>query len=421
MGETSDDSKYWKIYGQYYDLTNYMKHHAGGELAILQGKGRDCTVMFEQYHIMNDKHYKILDSFRVNPNDKSIYEIKLENKFHDDIKQMVRDHVKEHNTHHKMQPYMSIALSAVFMPLTLLSGYLWFKGYWISLFLLPFFQMTTAINSSHDAEHFAVSKYPLINRLVAYTVFPYEYNVLQWYLQHNVSHHPHTNLEDDVDLFHLSPFARLSKYEPYKWWHTIQYWHLINQLLFTTFGLSIFYPIGLIIHYFFPKFDFVYSHIKNKQYVIKYMLVESFLQVLASCALIVYPFYAFTLYKAICFSIIPWNVASIIFIFYTQIPHLQVEAHQQVDRNNWAINQVLTSTDHSQDYRIVSFLTGGVNMQSLHHLIPGVSSTLYYDLYPKYRKVCEKHGLKILEKKNFVDGFKGYLKWFSILTKEHAE
>jgi hypothetical protein len=359
MSESDADSNYWKIYGQYYDLTDYIKHHPGGELAILQGKGRDCTVLFEQYHIMNNKHYAVLDSFRVNPTDKTIYETKIENAFHDDIKQMVREHVKENNTHHKMQPYMSILLSTTFVPLTLLSGYLWLKGYWISLFLLPFFQISTAINSSHDAAHFAVSKYPLINKIVAYTVFPYEYNLMQWYLQHNIGHHPNTNHENDVDLYHLSPFARLSKYESYKWWHAIQYWHLINQLLFTSFGLAIFYPLGLFIHHFFPKIDLVYPHIRNKQYVIKHLLLEGFLQFLATCVLIIYPFYAFTLYKAICFSIIPWNVASLLFILYTQISHLQKEAHQALDSDNWAINQVLTSVDYSQDSRIVSFLSGG--------------------------------------------------------------
>ena len=33
----------WTLYGKEYDLSQFLKRHPGGELALLLGQGRDCT------------------------------------------------------------------------------------------------------------------------------------------------------------------------------------------------------------------------------------------------------------------------------------------------------------------------------------------------------------------------------------------
>ncbi len=59
-----DPKDLWILHGQAYDFTDFVKHHPAGEKAILLGKGRDCTVLFESYHT-NLPSSKILDKYRV--------------------------------------------------------------------------------------------------------------------------------------------------------------------------------------------------------------------------------------------------------------------------------------------------------------------------------------------------------------------
>ena len=40
---------------------------------------------------------------------------------------------------------------------------------------------------------------------------------------------------------------------------------------------------------------------------------------------------------------------------------------------------------------LAHFLTGGLNLQSIHHCLPSISLVPYPAMYPKFRKVCEKH------------------------------
>ncbi len=415
-----DTSNYWKIYDQYYDLTEYVERHPGGNVAILLGKGRDCTTMFEQYHIMNNNHYAILDKYRVNKSDKPISEIRKKNVFHEDIKQMVRDHIKDNNTHHKMQNYM-ILITTLCGVSNIFLLYLWFQGYWASIILLPIIHFLFSVNTSHDAAHFAVSKYPIVNRIVSYTSFPFLYNVSGWYIEHNISHHPNTNLEDDVDLYHTSPFSRFSNYEPYKFWYKYQKLLLVPYMTIALIWLTVLNPLLLIVNSINKNIDLKYSKVENKHHITKYLIIESIIQILFTVLLIVYPFIMFSGIKSILFGIVPWIISSIIFMIITQVSHNQKEAHTNLNKDNWAINQVQTSVDYSQDSKVVAFLTGALNMQSLHHIIPCVNSSLYIDLYPKFRKICEKHNIILKEKKNIYEALKGFYNWIVFLSKNHTE
>lgn len=63
---TSDDAKavsvvggeqyLWTIHGKDYDLSDFVERHPGGKEAILLGRGRDCTALFESYHPFTNRH-----------------------------------------------------------------------------------------------------------------------------------------------------------------------------------------------------------------------------------------------------------------------------------------------------------------------------------------------------------------------------
>lgn len=98
--------------------------------------------------------------------------------------------------------------------------------------------------------------------------------------------------------------------------------------------------------------------------------------------------------KFLLFGIFPSIVASILFMTVTQVSHVQRETQMPhaTDDPDFFKRQAKTSLDYSCDSNVWSFLTGGLNTQSLHHVLPAVHSSHYCDLYPKFRDVCIRHG-----------------------------
>ena len=51
IGKPASHPTYWSIHGHEYDIDdNFITNHPGGKEAILLGRGRDCTALFESYH-----------------------------------------------------------------------------------------------------------------------------------------------------------------------------------------------------------------------------------------------------------------------------------------------------------------------------------------------------------------------------------
>jgi Cytochrome b involved in lipid metabolism len=46
----------WTIHGKDYDLSDFVERHPGGKEAILLGRGRDCTALYESYHPFTNRH-----------------------------------------------------------------------------------------------------------------------------------------------------------------------------------------------------------------------------------------------------------------------------------------------------------------------------------------------------------------------------
>jgi fatty acid desaturase len=402
---------YWKIYDRYYDLQKFLNKHPGGDIALLHGKGRDSTILFEQYHIFNNRHLSVLDNFRIS-DDKVEIEF---NPFHQDIKEMVRDGIGNKTS-------IKFSYTIFLFLLGLVDIYCWtyyFKGYWSVLPVLPIIHWLFAVNTSHDAGHFALSKKPWMNHLMVFTACPFFYNPLTWYFQHNISHHPFTNIENmDEDLHHGNPYARFSSYQKWTVIHKYQIF-FVSMVIFliTCFGESIIYPTRLYLNYLFPTRFKSFETIQNKQFLTKRLLTNSLMNYFTSWFVLLWPFFMsdYSWFKSICFSFIPWFLASLIFIVVTQISHIQENTldipPEEKKKMHWSINQVYSTVDYSQESRLVGFLTGGLNTQILHHLIPGVHSSHYPDLYPEFRKICKKHDVKIMENPSFLSSLRCYLKW----------
>ena len=59
----------WRMYGNEYDVSDYVKHHPGGTETIMLGANReDSTALFQSYHPFNIKKARaVLEKYRINP------------------------------------------------------------------------------------------------------------------------------------------------------------------------------------------------------------------------------------------------------------------------------------------------------------------------------------------------------------------
>ena len=101
----------------------------------------------------------------------------------------------------------------------------------------------------------------------------------------------------------------------------------------------------------------------------------------------------------------------------TQVSHIQEEVQPEKPNENWMRQMVESSLDYSQDSAFWYLMTGGLNMQSIHHCLPAVHTSQLFELYPKFRTICKKHGVKLHEVPTFWDALTKYWSYINNLSK----
>ena len=82
----------WVIHGDAYDFDKFRARHPGGATALDLCRGSDATRLFEQFHVMTEKHRKALRPYLIAKGRDDW----APSAFHDDLKDMLRDHFKDH-------------------------------------------------------------------------------------------------------------------------------------------------------------------------------------------------------------------------------------------------------------------------------------------------------------------------------------
>ncbi|MBL7111134.1 MAG: fatty acid desaturase [Bacteroidales bacterium] len=70
--------------------------------------------------------------------------------------------------------------------------------------------------------------------------------------------------------------------------------------------------------------------------------------------------------------------------------------------NNWAVHQLLTTSDFSPKNRVLSWFIGGLNYQIEHHLFPNISHVHYRRISPLVKAMADKYGLPYHVQPGFV-------------------
>lgn len=272
----------------------------------------------------------------------------------------------------------------------------------------------------HDANHGAYSKKTWLNNLIGYSLNFVGANAFNWKLQHNVLHHSYTNVhEEDEDISPRGAF-RLTPHSDWKKIHKYQYiyaWFL--------------YGLMTIVWLFFKDFSRLYKyHTTGFAKSQKANLSREWLILIGTK--LVYVGYIFVLPLAVT-SLAWWQVAIgiltmhyvagfILAIIFQPAHVIEGTEFPLPDENrtletNWAVHQLLTTTNFGNSSRWFSWYVGGLNFQIEHHLFPNICHVHYRKIATIVKSTAEEFGLPYKSSRTFIGALAGHARLLRQLGK----
>lgn len=398
---TDDGRAIWSVHGVRYDMEKYVSEHPGGEIAIRLAQGIDGTSLFQAYHPTGSNAFRVLDKYRLDQDGTLAASTSAKpampatSAFKHDLDEMVRRHFAGKGKWAHKASVSHKLLMASFLAVQLCCWVGWSRGSWLATFLLPVFFWLLAVNTSHDASHFAFSSRPWLNELATYTASPMLYEPITWYYQHVIAHHSHCNdVDADVDLQHFVPLRVHPGSHPSGNSTPFDYLKILLVGLHLTFGVPLFAGIEAAHARYTKNFRPAIWEPIGLKATPKYQR-RSLIGPALSVSVLLLSLFLHGIGGGLLRFAIPYAGVSLLFILCTQVSHIQPEVQQAelLANPDFFKVQATTSCDYSTSSKLCSVLTGGLNTQALHHSLPYVSSCHYTDLYPEFAAICAKHGV----------------------------
>ncbi|MFM7850866.1 MAG: fatty acid desaturase family protein [Flammeovirgaceae bacterium] len=270
----------------------------------------------------------------------------------------------------------------------------------------------------HDANHGAYSTKPWVNTFLGFSLNLVGGHAFNWKVQHNVLHHTYTNVHEvDEDI---SPRGVLRMAPTSKWLPIHRYQHVYAWL---------FYGLMTFVWVFAKDFSRLIKYEQNgliqKQ---KSSATAEWLVMLLSK--VIYVGYAVVL-PILVLPVAWWQVLIGFFVMHyvagfilaiifqpahvvdgTEYPMPDGEGKLE---NNWAIHQLLTTTNFGHKEKLFSWYVGGLNYQVEHHLFPNVCHVHYCKLAKIVEQTATEFGLPYKTKDSFWDALVAHTRQLRML------
>lgn len=269
----------------------------------------------------------------------------------------------------------------------------------------------------HDANHGTFSKYPIINKIMSYSMEVIGGSSFTWKIQHNVLHHSYTNVYGLDEDIHDKPFLRLSPEGKLKKYHRFQ--HLYAGLLycFATLSWTVKKDFFQLVEYNQKGITEKYGYNPQKE-IIRLLIGKS-----------VYFFYTLALPIILGVS---WWVALVGFILMHMVAGLWItivfqlahvvegpDHHAKPEdgnfQNSWAIHQLRSTANFSTKSWFLTYILGGLNFQVEHHLFPNISHIHYKEISKIVRTTAKEYGLPYYEYKWFGQAVASHIRVLKML------
>lgn len=374
-----------QVDGIVYDAETLANNHPGGPLFIQAFAGRDATTAFLSYHRREFPHSKMID---MKVDTASINEIKNNSEYAEYLELCaVIEKVLPRSKSFAPTSYFAKGFFLLSISLGL-EYYIHSNGMytWYLTAMLGWLYALIGLNIQHDANHGAVSRNPVVNRVLGLSQNWIGGSAVDWIHQHVVQHHIETNhVDKDPDIVGNS----LLRFNPKNTISNIHgFQHAYIFLLLPFFGFT--YVVDSFKHnlerFHFSKYSPMLENYRN------YELAS--ILFFASRWLVLPVYMTHTSLTSTFLNISPlFMVGGYYLSFFFIISHNFEGVHHfdSGEPPNFLRRQVSSSSNVGGSF--LCFVNGGLNYQIEHHLFPRISHVYYPKIAPVVREFCLSRGI----------------------------
>jgi len=298
-----------------------------------------------------------------------------------------------------------------------------FTNPWIMLMLaaiMGFGMAGIGLSVMHDANHGAYSKKNWVNVVLGYSLNLVGANAFNWKMQHNVLHHTYTNVHDADEDIAMRGIMRFSPHTEWKYIHKFQYiyaWLLYGLMTLSWMTVKDFDRI--------VKYHKTGLAKKQKANITKEWTILLITKIVYVTYLVIIPllFTPLAWWQILIGIVVMHYITGFILAIIFQPAHViegteypLPDADNNLE-NNWAIHQLLTTTNFAGNSRIFSWYVGGLNFQIEHHLFPNICHVHYKKISAIVRETANEYGLPYKSARTFFDALVGHARLLKELGK----
>lgn len=297
-----------------------------------------------------------------------------------------------------------------------------------SLYLVPYFLVVTGVISSilplilsviimglglagiglsvmHDANHGAYSKHGWVNTMIGYSMNFIGANAFNWKMQHNVMHHSYTNVHEEDEDISPRGVLRLTPHSDWKRMHRYQFiyaWFLYGLMTIVWLFIKDFTRLAK-----YHKNGLAKTHKANitQEWLI---LVGTKLLYIGYIFVIPLVFTSLFWWQIVIGVITMHYIAGFMLAIIFQPAHViegtefPLPDENKTLENNWAVHQLLTTTNFGNNSRWFSWYVGGLNFQIEHHLFPNICHVHYRRIAGIVQQTATEFGLPYKTSRTFM-------------------
>lgn len=273
----------------------------------------------------------------------------------------------------------------------------------------------------HDANHGAYSNKAWLNTLIGYSINFVGATAFNWKIQHNVLHHTYTNIhQEDEDI---SPRGVLRLNPHSDWNHMHRY-----QFIYAWFLYGLMTLVWMITKDFIRLARYQRNGLvkKHKANLIREWAILIGTKLFYFLYIIIIPLVVTDLlwWEVLIGFLIMHYLAGFLLAIIFQPAHVMEGTHFPLPdknnalENNWAVHQLLTTTNFANTSVWFSWYVGGLNFQIEHHLFPNICHVHYRKISGIVKTTTKEFGLPYQSSRTFMDALAGHARQLKILGRK---
>lgn len=272
----------------------------------------------------------------------------------------------------------------------------------------------------HDANHRTFSKNPTSNKWLSKSLYLLGGFPPTWRYQHNTLHHGFTNIDGYDEDINPVGILRFSPNKPKYKIHRFQQWYAWFFYGLMTLAWATRKDFKQLLRYKKAKVPLS----KNNRYNLL-MLDLTITKILYYLVLLALPIIVLPIawYWTVLFFFVMHFVSGLLLSIIFQTAHVMPSSKYPLPdkkgnmENNWAIHQLLTTTDYSPNSRIFSWLIGGLNYQVEHHLFPNINHVHYKKISILVKETARKYKLPYYVQDSFFSAIQSHFRMLKMLGR----